>query len=166
MAEWKIPPKAKVYEALTAVADGRVKIKGQTMAEVVSSSGDKTYSVEWSEDAHQITSNDNASYWQGYIGYPIIAVLLALDKINFKQEIAKQLAGISWKKINTQFKRNYQKAVDSILQDIQIKGGNKEVVIQEVDRIFEELNKLHLEHLPQQEAPSKITKINLVSEKR
>jgi hypothetical protein len=74
MSTWKSPPKAKVYEALSAVADGRVTLMGGEKAEVVSSDGTKTYHVEWSPDSNQITSNDNASYWQGYMGYPIIAV--------------------------------------------------------------------------------------------
>lgn len=28
MTAWKMPPKAKIYEALSALADGRVRIKG------------------------------------------------------------------------------------------------------------------------------------------
>ena len=42
---WKVPPKAKIYEALTAVADGRVNLKGGETAEVLSSDGTKTYIV-------------------------------------------------------------------------------------------------------------------------
>ena len=80
MSTWKSPPKAKVYEALSAVADGRVTLMGGEKAEVVSSDGTKTYHVEWSPDSNQITSNDNASYWQGYLGYPIIAVLDGFGK--------------------------------------------------------------------------------------
>jgi len=47
MAEWKMPPKAKVYDALSAVADRRVLMKGPNEAEVVSSSGDRTYTVRF-----------------------------------------------------------------------------------------------------------------------
>ncbi len=65
MGGWKVPPKAKIYEALTAVADGKVKLKGGETAEVLSSDGTKTYIVEWSADFGQITSNDNASHWHG-----------------------------------------------------------------------------------------------------
>ncbi len=42
MAAWKLPPKAKIYEALTAVADKRVSVQDAASAEVVSSSGTKT----------------------------------------------------------------------------------------------------------------------------
>ena len=77
---WKLPPIAKVYEALSAVADGRVRITGDTAAQVTSSTRDKTYTVHWSPDLAHITANDNASHWQGYTGYPIIAVLFVLKE--------------------------------------------------------------------------------------
>ena len=46
MSTWKMPPKAKVYEALSTVADQRVTIIGPSTAQVQSSSHDKTYDVE------------------------------------------------------------------------------------------------------------------------
>ena len=92
MSTWKMPPKAKIYEALSAVADKRVFITGRSTAQVHSSSRDKTYDVEWSENMHEITSNDNASYWQGYTGYPIIAVLMETGKLSFEPRIAQLLA--------------------------------------------------------------------------
>jgi len=71
---WKMPPLIKVYEALGALGDGRVRIVDSRRALVTSSDGTKTYEVETSEDGREISSNDNASYWQGYLGYPAIAV--------------------------------------------------------------------------------------------
>ena len=102
MCDWKVPPKAKIYEALTAVADGRVKLKGGQTAEVLSSDGTKTYIVEWSSDLGGITSNDNASYWQRYIGYPIIAVLMVLGRLDFDGTVTQALSGIAWKKDESQ----------------------------------------------------------------
>ena len=52
----------------------------RTRWEVVSSDGTKKYRVEISADGREISSNDNASYWQGYLGYPAIAVLMARGK--------------------------------------------------------------------------------------
>ncbi len=74
---WKIPPLIKAYEALGAIGDGRVRIEDDRRATVTSSDGSKTYEVETSADGREIASNDNASYWQGYVGYPAIAVLIA-----------------------------------------------------------------------------------------
>jgi len=66
--KWKLPPIVKAYEALGAIGDGRVKLLDERRALVTSSAGDKTYEVETSADGREISSNDNASYWQGYLG--------------------------------------------------------------------------------------------------
>ena len=105
MARWELPPIAKVYEALSAVADGRVTLTGATSAQVTSSARDKTYTVKWSPDFRHITSNDNASRWQGYTGYPIIAVLLVLKRLDYRPEAAAALAGVPWNELNKQYKR-------------------------------------------------------------
>ena len=54
---WKLPPTAKVYEALSAVAEGRVHITGAGRAEVESSGREQTYSVEWSDDLRTVSAN-------------------------------------------------------------------------------------------------------------
>ena len=155
MAVWKMPPKAKVYEALSAVGDDRVRLTGSGQANVTSSAGTKTYVVEWSGDVQKITSNDNASYWQGYVGYPIIATLFLLGKIDFTREVAQRLQGIPWNELNKRFKRDYDKAIDYVLQEVEAKGGNREAVVQEVDKIFEQLHSLGLERLPRRKSPPK-----------
>lgn len=155
MAEWKIPPKAKIYEALSAIADDRVKIIGDTKAEVISSSGNKTYLIEWSDDFSKITSNDNASYWQGYLGYPILAVLLTLDRLQYKKEIANHLAGVYWKKINTKYKNDWDRAVEAVLESLREKGSDIESINAEVDNIMEQVNNLSLEKLPSRQTPPK-----------
>ncbi|MBR7517949.1 hypothetical protein KC217_19935, partial [Mycobacterium tuberculosis] len=76
MSKWPLPKIEKVYEALSAVLDGRVELKAERSAAVTSSSRDKAYTVEWSDDDKKIISNDNATYYQGYMGYPIIAVVI------------------------------------------------------------------------------------------
>ncbi len=54
---WKMPPFIKVYEALGAIGDGRVRIVDSRRALVTSSDGVKTYEVEVSEDGREISSN-------------------------------------------------------------------------------------------------------------
>jgi len=144
MTTWKMPPKAKIYEAMSAVADGRVTITGPTKAQVTSSSHDKIYDVEWSEDASEITSNDNASYWQGYMGYPIIAVLMVIGKISFDINIASGLVGVPWKELNSKFKRDYDKAIDYVLNQMQENGTDRSAITAEVDKIYEQLGALGL----------------------
>ena len=155
MATWKMPPKAKVYEAMGAVADERVTITGHTTAEVQSSSCDKTYDVKQSDDISEITSNDNASYWQGYIGYPIIAVLMQIGKLSFNRQLAKLLTGVPWKSINEQFKRDYDKAINHILDGIETNGGDRTEIIQEVDKIYKQFGKFGLQRPKRRSRPPK-----------
>jgi len=155
MTVWKMPPKAKIYEALTAVVDSRVRMTGSSQAEVVSSSGDKTYTVEWSEDLRRIVSNDNASYWQGYVGYPIVAVLVHLDRLEFSRETARWLSHIPWKEITAQFKRDYDKVVEHVLEEVAARGGDAHTIAREVDRLYQELEAFELERLPARRPPPK-----------
>jgi hypothetical protein len=153
MGTWKIPPKAKIFEALSAIGDDRVKLKGDEKAEVASSDRSKTYLVEWSPDLRQITSNDNASYWQGYMGYPIVAVLMLLGKVQFSRDVADLLAGIPWKKINKRFRNDYNKAVESVLESLQAKGASREAIVAHVDTIMAQLENLTLEKPPRRRRP-------------
>jgi len=155
MPTWKMPPKAKVYEALSAIADKRVFITGRTTAQVLSSSRDKTYDVEWSEDHGEITSNDNASYWQGYMGYPIIAVLLQTGRIPFNPHIAQRLADVPWKSVNQQFKRNYDEAIKHILDGIEATGGDRMEITREVEKIYEQLKTLKMQRGQRRRRPPK-----------
>jgi hypothetical protein len=148
MTQWKMPPEAKVYEALSALVDGRVRILAPGRAEVVSSSGDKIYSVEWSEDGRRISSNDNASTWQGYAGYPIIAVLLATGRISCDPAVAGPLAGVPWHELNERFKRDYSAAVEGVLQEIERRGGDRKAIELEAQVIYRQLEELRLERGP------------------
>jgi hypothetical protein len=152
MNEWKLPPKAKVYEALSALADGRVEIVEPGKAKVTSSSRDKVYDVTWSGE-REITSNDNASFWQGYIGYPIIAVLLSTGRLHVDHAIASSLKGIPWKKLNTKFKRDYDAVVHHVLSGIDANGGDSSEIVSAVERIFSELSMMHLAAGEQRKRP-------------
>jgi len=153
MTLWKLPPIAKVYEALTAVADGRVTLTSETTAQVGSSDGSKTYDLNWSADGLAVSSNDNASYWQGYLGYPIIALLLVQGRVAYDPAVAQALAGVPWKALNTQFKRNYARAIEHVLADIAAKGGDRAAIEREVEAILEQLGALGLERGPRGKGP-------------
>ena len=104
MTPWKLPPPAKVYEAFSALADKRVRLEEPGRATVQSSGGEKTYTVAWTDDFAAVTSNDNASYWQGYLGYPIVAVLIAAGKVRVDETAPRVLAGIDWHALNERFR--------------------------------------------------------------
>ena len=136
----------------SAVADGRVLMTGGTTAHVTSSTGDKTYTVRWSPDLAQITANDNASHWQGYAGYPIIAVLLVLKKLDYDPAVARALAGVPWKTLNRQYQRDYDAAIEHVLRDVAAAGGQSDSIgaddiRREAERIFARLRELELYRL-------------------
>ncbi len=145
MAPWKLPPPAKVYEAFSALADGRVRVEQPGRATVRSSNGEKTYTVEWTGDLEAVTSNDNASYWQGYLGYPIVAVLIAEGKVQVDQTVTAALAGIDWNELNTRFKRDYDAAVAHVLDQLAERGEDDVRIIREVDGVMDQLAGLGLE---------------------
>lgn len=144
--KWKLPPKVKIYEALGAIGDGRIKASGNT-AKVFSSSGNKFYSVAYDLEANAITSNDNGSYWVGYLGYPAIAFLLFKGIIEYKPEFAEALKGIQWKDVNTKFKNDFNKTEVHVKDILNKKGIDSGALAEEVKGIFERLKKLNPEKL-------------------
>jgi hypothetical protein len=101
---WNQPPVLKIYEALGALADGRVRETGAGQAAVTSSVGNMQYTVTWAPATRTLSSNDNASFWQGYLGYPGLAYLMLKGELPCDAALAARLAGIEWKKINTKLK--------------------------------------------------------------
>lgn len=142
--KWKIPPRIKVYEALGAIADGRVKMNDST-ATVTSSSGNKEYQVIYDSNKNAITANDNGSYWQGYLGYPAIAFLMMKELLPYKSDIAEWLKGIAWKDVNEQYKNDF----DRVESFINSKLGNdqQETLDQEIGEIMESIKELKINKL-------------------
>jgi hypothetical protein len=119
----KMPPFEKVYEAFSAIADGRI-VPNRDGFEVASSGSGKKYVV--TERDGVWSSSDSATYWQGYPGYPIIAALLLRETLPLKPELASRFAGIDWTDVNKRHKRNYAAAAAEILQGIRVSGYDTE----------------------------------------
>ena len=109
----KLPPLEKIYEAYSAIADGRVALE-ESAARVHSSDGTKEYVVTWDGDVY--TSTDSATYWQGYAGYPVLAVLMLQGRLPLDRELAGRFAGIDWHALNAKHKRNYAAAAAEAMQ--------------------------------------------------
>ena len=154
MASWKEPPKAKIYEALSAVADGRVQLAAD-YAEVGSSDGAKTYRVVWTPDMTGFGSNDNASFFVGYIGYPIIAVLFQLGRLPVDPDLVGRLGNINWNQLNKRFSRDYDKAVDAALEAAALTQPEIEKIRAYVDSVFASLLALDLDRIRPPGAPPK-----------
>jgi len=140
--QWKMPPLVKVYEALGAIGDGRVRIENSRRATVVSSDESKTYEVETSADGREIASNDNASYWQGYVGYPAIAVLLARGFYRPPANVTDALAGVAWKDLNRKFKNDWARTIAEVEQNLEQAGHDPDAVRSEADAVLSFLRAL------------------------
>ena len=138
----KLPPIEKIHEAYSAIADKRVVLK-ENEAEVSSSDLTKTYMVKWKDEVY--SSNDNASYWQGYVGYPIIAVLMLQGKLPLNQEIAMYFQGINWKKINTEYKNKFSEAVSQIMGGLKEKGIDCNKIEGEIQKVYQEIGRLTIQ---------------------
>lgn len=105
----KLPPVEKVYEAWTALVDDRYDLSPEALI-VRSSDGSKEYRVTW-DDEGRYRSNDNATFWQGYAGYPVIMALMLQGRVPFNGEVAAWFKGIPWKVLNDAHKRDYAAAL-------------------------------------------------------
>lgn len=146
--DWKHTPKAKVYEAWSAIADGRVTLVSENEATVQSSDHSKSYRVVWSEDRRAFGSNDNASYWVGYMGYPIIAVAMHIGLLAYDPAAVSLFKDINWNKLNQEHKRKYDKAVEAVLADIQSAGrGDPNAIRAHADEVYDAFEALKLGRL-------------------
>lgn len=152
---WKWPPRAKIYEALSALVDDRVVVVAEGEASVASSDRAKNYVVVWSDDRSAFGSNDNASYWVGYIGYPVIATMMKLGLLQPKLDLAAHLAGINWNEINRIYKRDYDAAVDFVLEGIERAGGDAGAIRADASRLYDELKVLKIGRITSGPPPAK-----------
>lgn len=114
MPIWENPPIIKIYEALGAVVDGRLAVSGNS-GKCYSSSGNKYYDIEFDKSANAIMTNDNGSFWKGYLGYPAIAFLLKINELPYQENLAQLMKEIAWKDINQKHKNDFDKTLTEIL---------------------------------------------------
>lgn len=150
--KWKKPPIIKIYEALGAVADGRIEVTGDT-ANVYSSSGNKFYTVAYDPVSGSIMANDNGSYWKGYLGYPAIAYLFAIGVLEYRNSAGELLKGIRWKDINQQFKNDFDRTLDFIHSNLS--DEQKKSLQEYVTEVDNRLTLLDLNLLGSRQLPPK-----------
>lgn len=143
----KMPPMEKAYEAYSAIADKRIELH-EDYALVDSSDHSRYYEVSWNKDTY--ASSDNATYWQGYAGYPVIAVLILqcrLPKLN--EEYLPEMADIPWKQLNEEHKRDYAAAAGEVLAHkphaAEIKAA-AEVLYEALSKLDLTLKRGHVKH--------------------
>jgi hypothetical protein len=147
---WLHPPKEKIYEALGALADGRVEKEGNT-ARVYSSSRNKLYTVEYDPDTQSIMANDNASFYREYLGYPAIAFLMMIGELLYRPKVAELLKGIPWKDLNEKYKHDFEETVEHVFRERS--AEERRMIEGEVRTIEEQLRQKHYSLLGQKVRP-------------
>lgn len=147
---WGESPIIKIYEAVGAVADGRVDVSGNT-AKVYSSSRNKYYDVTYDPDTYAIMANDNGSYWKGYLGYPSIAFLLATGVLPYDAALGKHLKGIAWKDLNKKFNDDYDKTLAHIRSTL--KPAAREALAEYIQELDGAIAMLDLQMLGKKQKP-------------
>lgn len=136
----RLPPRIKVLEALAAISDGRVKEVGDHYV-VKSSDGSREYVVYVNLNKGLVYSNDNGTIYRGYVGYPIISVLMLRGVLSFDKGLAEGLKGIPWRELNERYK-----SYDMVLSVIRSKVGEDAWPLYErfMGKVLAELRKLNL----------------------
>lgn len=136
----RLPPRIKVLEALSAIADGRIRKVGGHYV-VVSSDGSRNYVVYVDRDRGLVYSNDNGTMYRGYVGYPIISVLMMMGVLSFDKELSDGLKGIPWRELNEKYK-NYS----MVMEVIRGKVGEAKWPLYEkfINKVMDELGRLNL----------------------
>jgi hypothetical protein len=154
MTFWKHPPRIKIYEALGAIGDRRILVNGNE-AKVYSSARTKRYTVSYDPEHQAIMCNDNASYWQDYLGYPGIAYLLEKGILLHHHKFAIALKGIVWHELSTQMHGDHDKMERYVVELCSKKGISHNDLLDEIQMISEQLQHMQLSLLGKKVPPPK-----------
>lgn len=147
MKERKLPPKVKIIEALSAVADERITVEDLLASEwkcKSASSPWKSYKIIYNEKENQISSNDSLSTNQWYLWYPSIAFLLKIWKLNYNKDILEMLKNIDRADIKEKVHKDYESMFRIVLWNLHMQWYNVDYFTAEIENIYNQISELHL----------------------
>ncbi|WP_440059045.1 hypothetical protein ACSU1N_04455 [Thermogladius sp. 4427co] len=100
------PPRIKILEAAGSIGDSRIKMIDDISARVTSSRGEKEYYVVVVKDednVFRVFSNDNGTFYKGYVGYPILAFMMLKGYLPIDYDVVKAMTGVPWKDLNEKY---------------------------------------------------------------
>lgn len=150
MTERRLPPKIKIIEALSAVADERIIIEGLLANEgkcFSVSSPWKVYKIQYNEKENTILSNDSWSTDQNFLWYPAIAFLLKIWKLKYDKTILEMVKDINRVNIKEKVNKDYESMFRLVLWSLHMQWLNVDYLISQIDDIYNQISELHLEHL-------------------
>ncbi len=142
----KPPPKIKILEALSCIVDNRVEVINDIEYIVKSSDHSRTYNVYVNLSKREVDSTDNGTRIKGYIGYPIIAVLMLRKVLPIDYELAKCLSHIPWRRLNEELK-SYEKVMDYVKKVVEERGCSSERIDKYVSQVMSILRRITLKKI-------------------
>ncbi|MEM2024978.1 MAG: hypothetical protein QXW94_01650 [Desulfurococcaceae archaeon] len=136
------PPRIKVLEAAGALGDRRIDILSETEAVVRSSMGDKEYRVVLigsNTNTFSAYSNDNGTVFRGYVGYPIVAFMMAKDILPVDNEVTRAVSGIPWKDLNERYKK-YSIVENIVLSRAEKLGVSRAVIDEYINVVLKKMS--------------------------
>lgn len=121
----------------------------------MSSDRSKEYTVLWDEERREVMTNDNGTYWQGYLGYPAIAFLIEKGEVTIDRERVRGLVGIEWKKLNTKYKNDYAKTLSDVGRMLANRGFETKEIEDIVKDVMGQLAELDLKPFGKKLRPPK-----------
>ncbi len=141
MRKLRMPPRIKVLEAAGALADGRVSVESLlplARARVSSSDGSRVYDVAVATVGTRVFraySSDNGTLLRGYVGYPIIAVLMEEGVLPRDPVVEEALRGVPWRRLNEELKR-YALVLERVLAAAEERGVPRGRILAYMDRVY------------------------------
>ncbi len=134
-----LPPRIKVLEALGAVAGGRVEVLSENESRVRSSEGNRVYQVFVDLESGEVRSDDNGTVYRNYVGYPVIAFLMARGKLPYDDEVGRALATVRWRTLTEAYRsyRLVEREVARTLRSSGIEWSRVEALMEAVLRLLE-----------------------------
>ena len=133
---WKKPHISRVYEALTALADGRIELVGNG-ARCFSKSGEKVFDIKYDPNIGSIMSNDNVAYFAHSISYPMIGYLLLSGRVQFDRKLLELLPNIYWEDIFQKYKNDYDKSLKFVMIELKNNGDDVDYISGEVRKVYD-----------------------------
>jgi len=151
---WKKPHIARIYEALTVIADNKVETNGNR-ARCYSITNDKVYDIQYNSTNNSIMSNDNAAFYTNSLSYPMIAYLMLIDEIPYHKKLLEIFKDICWKDVNAHFKNDYDKSIKFVLGELKKEGQGTDFIRTEIKKIYDFVCNLQIKTLGELRRPTR-----------
>lgn len=145
MIQLRRPPRIKILEAISAIADGRIKELDNGLVLVASSDGEREYRVRvrrLASDEYEACSTDNGTRYRRYVGYPIVAYLMKNGIIPYNPRVLPYLKGVPWKQLNEKYKK--YRIVEEIVLKERVPASMRSELEKSVSTALEALGEIRI----------------------